>query len=494
MLRKALAVRRLVRLLVQLSLASFLSTALFTPAFAASADLHDVDRIQFLLTPSIPDAWIGGTGNWSNGADWTTGVPGATSDAIIYSGGNDLVTLNVGSTTINSLTLGGPANTFTSTLTDGGVAQTLTISNALNIGQNGSLSFSGGSTITAGASSSNAGSMALIAGSKFSVTGLYTNSGMTDLEGASTLQVNGNAGNSGSIFGDINGMGGANILNITGTLTNAPNTSVLVLFGGDTATLGGLTNQANALTEMLNGSVLQVNGNATNSGTLETIASSKNTLNITGTLTNQFNSALFMVSGAGNLATLGGLNNSAGGVVDVEGQAILQVTGNVQNSGFLYTGHEGSSGNTLDISSALTNDLQLQLLGNGDVVDVGTLTNNGLVHIGTGATLNVENQPGGISVIGAGTEIDVLGQFNNVAGGGSVLSHLTTLDGTLELGNGKNTILTPAGLSITHKSDWAMCAAPVCEVGSASGCALMVEGCGMLNCRYEQTAGAVTMH
>ena len=34
---------------------------------------------------------------------------------------------------------------------------------------------------------------------------------------------------------------------------------------------------------------------------------------------------------------------------------------------------------------------------------------------------------------------------------------------------------------------------PVSEVGSASGCALMVESCGMLNCRHEQTAGATTM-
>ena len=27
-------------------------------------------------TPSSPDNWLGGTGNWSNGADWSAGLPG----------------------------------------------------------------------------------------------------------------------------------------------------------------------------------------------------------------------------------------------------------------------------------------------------------------------------------------------------------------------------------------------------------------------------------
>ena len=55
-----------------------------------------------------------------------------------------------GSNNINSLTVGGPTNTFTSELTDGGVARTLTIANALTVGQQGILDFTGnGSSITA---------------------------------------------------------------------------------------------------------------------------------------------------------------------------------------------------------------------------------------------------------------------------------------------------------------------------------------------------------
>lgn len=48
--------------------------------------------------------------NWSNGTFWSTGSsPSPANDVTIYSDGNDLVTLDVGSTNINSLVLGGAA-------------------------------------------------------------------------------------------------------------------------------------------------------------------------------------------------------------------------------------------------------------------------------------------------------------------------------------------------------------------------------------------------
>ena len=51
------------------------------------------------------DSWNGGTGNWSNPANWSAGLPGSASDVAIHSGGNDLVYLDM-SPNINSLTLG----------------------------------------------------------------------------------------------------------------------------------------------------------------------------------------------------------------------------------------------------------------------------------------------------------------------------------------------------------------------------------------------------
>ena len=72
--------------------------------------------ISPLITP--PDNWNGGTGNWSNSGNWSNGEPGAGSDVTIYSGGTDQVTLDTGSTTINSLQLGGAYNGYSSELTD----------------------------------------------------------------------------------------------------------------------------------------------------------------------------------------------------------------------------------------------------------------------------------------------------------------------------------------------------------------------------------------
>ncbi len=108
---------------------------------------------------STTDLWNGGTGVWSNGSQWSIGVPQPAFDTIIYSGGNDLVTLDVGSSTVNPLTVGGPSNGFTSELTDGSTAQNLTIINGLSVGQQGILYLTGAAARSPRPRSSNNGSV-----------------------------------------------------------------------------------------------------------------------------------------------------------------------------------------------------------------------------------------------------------------------------------------------------------------------------------------------
>ena len=139
---------------------------------------------------STTDLWNGGTGVWSTGSQWSIGVPQPAFDTIIYSGGNDLVTMDVGSSTVNSLTVGGPTNGFTSTLTDGGTAQTLTITNGLSVGQQGVLSFTGnGSSITA-ATVSNNGSVTIGPGATLNLTGQPL--GVTNVIAGSSWTIGGN--------------------------------------------------------------------------------------------------------------------------------------------------------------------------------------------------------------------------------------------------------------------------------------------------------------
>ena len=171
-------------------------------------------EISTILAPPTNDYWNGGTGNWSNGAQWSLGTsPGSNNDAFIYSGGNDLVTLNVGSTTVDALTVGGAANGFTSQLTDGGTAQNLNILKGLTVGQNGVFSLTGGSTVTAGATSFNAGAVSIGTPSSFSTTGGYFQSG-------GSTKVDGSLSAGGNVFingGTLLGNGGK----ITGNVTNA---------------------------------------------------------------------------------------------------------------------------------------------------------------------------------------------------------------------------------------------------------------------------------
>lgn len=172
------------------------------------------------------DNWLGGTGNWSNGGFWSAGEPNAGSDVVIYSGGNDHVTLDVGATTINSLTLGGASNGYTSELTDGGIAQTLSITNSLTVGQNGELILSGRSNLGAG-------------------TLTVASGGYFNAQNGSTVTINGAVNNAGNLYtGYLSG--GGNTLSITGTLTNQGGGQFLLgAFGSgpsDMATLGGLAN------------------------------------------------------------------------------------------------------------------------------------------------------------------------------------------------------------------------------------------------------------
>src|ERR1035437_3438918 len=122
--------------------------------------------IAGVLLPSSPDGWLGGVGNWSNGADWSAGLPGGNSDVLINTA-NDTVTLDT-SASINSLTLGG--TTGSSRLTGDGNAHTLTIAGALTVNQSGNLYLSA-NTVTAGANSTNAGTIDLEYGSALQVHG-----------------------------------------------------------------------------------------------------------------------------------------------------------------------------------------------------------------------------------------------------------------------------------------------------------------------------------
>jgi hypothetical protein len=104
---------------------------------SAGRKLHNQQPGKHTHNPQDQDNWLGGTGNWSNGSDWSLNAPPGSGDDATIGGVNDFVSFDVGTTTINSLTLSG-------TLTDNGLASQLTAS-FLNVASTGVLDFSASS-------------------------------------------------------------------------------------------------------------------------------------------------------------------------------------------------------------------------------------------------------------------------------------------------------------------------------------------------------------
>jgi hypothetical protein len=358
------------------------------------------------------DLWNGGTGFWSNGTQWSIGVPQPAFDTIIYSGGTDLVTMDVGSSTVNSLAVGGASNGHTSELTDGGVAQTLSITNSLSVGQQGILDFTGiGSSITA-ATVSNNGSVTIGHGATLNLTGQPL--GVTNVLAGSSWTIGGNFE-----VGGVANTGFANLSSVSGSVTFAN--------GANQNINNSLTNNAGGFVDVENGSTLTVNGNVANAGQIYTSFSGSggnNTFNVTGTLNNTnfigmenadhatiggavTNSGSFQITGGAAATFTSTLMNT--GTVDLENASKLTISGTADNFGTLSTSaNGGTGGNTVTVSGLLTNEATGQLSVNGptDVLTASAgLVNKGLVTVKNGSTIDPPfvNNLGTINIDGTST-------------------------------------------------------------------------------------------
>jgi hypothetical protein len=106
----------------------------------------------------------------------------------------------------------------------------------------------------------------------------------------------------------------------------------------------------------------------------------------------------------------------------------------------------GGFGDTLNVTGALTNSAGATLTlpdNSSDVANVGTLTNLGSLYVGIGTTLNLTNQSGGITDVPMGSSLTVNGTV--MAGSANALAGLTTVEGSLSLGNGQMLSVTPVG-------------------------------------------------
>jgi autotransporter family porin len=271
------------------------------------------------------DNWLGGTGNWSDSGGWDSGLPSAGSDVVIYSGGDDLVYLDMNAS-IASLTLGG-ADGGSAWLSDNGTAQTLTIAGALTIGRTGVLALGTGSTVTVGGAMNNSGGLML--GGSQAQFGTLVNTGSINITDG-TLTVNGDLQSAG-LEGLIE-MDGNSKLVIGGSFTNS---AMFMMTSGTFLINGDLTNTSIGVMN-LQGQVA-VGGTVTNSGWFDIWDSSSGH----PVFASLVNSGSIYTHEPGVFSVVGDVTNSGliSDTVEYAGRS-FSVGGNLNNSGEIYTGFD----------------------------------------------------------------------------------------------------------------------------------------------------------
>ena len=325
-------------------------------------------------------------------------------------------------------------------LTDAsGSPETLTITGALTINATGDLDLENGSTVSAASA---------------------TNTGILRLQGGSSLSVSGNLTNSNFLGTDYYCCSTGSSLTVTGTLTN--NTSANFYVGtnnvpaNDTDSVGTLvnngmvyvgtgstlklTNQANGITDIAAGSLIS------NSGTIS--AGANNGFYKLASIEGE----LQLENGKSTADTATTLTIASGGTLDLQNGSSFSVA-NITNSGTVDTDYFCcGTGSSLTVSGTFTNNsgatfnVGTNNVPANDTDSVGILVNNGNVYVGNGSTLNLTSQSNGITDIAAGSVISVSGAIN--AGANNGFYKLASIEGELQLENGKSTADTAATLMI----------------------------------------------
>lgn len=336
----------------------------------------------------------------------------------------------------------------------------------------------GRSTVTIGGTLTNIGSF-LLYGSfpqgDNATIGSIVNRGGIDLEHRSTLTVNGDVDNYGSMSTSSNPTffsPGENLITIVGTLNN---TGSFLLNGGtdvpsqgDSATLGSLINSGTI--DLLNTSTLHVNGDVHNTGTISNYAEGSGNggdISILGALNNTGSLLLSSdglnvggrITNSGNIEMEGAI--TAGSIVNSGAMEVdlghLVVNGDVDNSGGI-----GLTINSTTIDGTLRNVGGFSL-SDGGAANIGAIVNSGQLHLQNGPSIVTGSlvNSGTVSMTGGSTSFEDLGDASNsgqfllqltpMGGGGQLTIHGTLTNdpgGVLSLGYGSANI----GSIINHGS------------------------------------------
>ena len=214
------------------------------------------------------------------------------------------------------------------------------------------------------------------------------NDGSMYLTGGGSLEVLGNASNSGTLSLGTSGFGGNGKAYIHGDLNNQYDGLVHLDSGSQLEVNGTLNNYGSV--ELDRSSLIA--GDISNFGTIQALASELggSSLTITGGLFNG-GSGSFLLNGGHDTVTIGsgGIYNS--GMIDLENASTLTVNRDVYSENLFFTGFKGQGGNVLNITGTLNNDMggNLFLQGPSHNATIGSIQNQGIIDLENGSTLRV---------------------------------------------------------------------------------------------------------
>ncbi|MHB1766660.1 MAG: beta strand repeat-containing protein, partial [Phycisphaerae bacterium] len=419
--------------------------------------------------------WTGGTGDWSNSANWLYS-PAAPSPATFPDDGNDgldyAVQINAAGPTILDVS----ASVF-----------------ALRIGTNGTLTTaSGGSPVlNVGPDSfENYGKIDIVDNSSLTTGGTINNNGVIDIGsggtgGASTLMANGNttlsgngsvilSGGDSSIDGNGYALTVANTISGTGTLkgfsTLTNNGTIDANVAGGQLTISGGAVANNQLLEASNGGTLALTNTTVSgtgpvalNGTGDKLILSGTTLDNVHLYTNS-GSVITVAAGAASLINdAGGGNIDLNGTLNIADAATLNVEGYMGGGGGSGVINVGDGNSPATLALVGTTNLGVNTLlngqsviqGNGNALTVGstisgTGTLTGFSTLTNNLTINADVTGGQLTISGGAVANNQLLEASN---GGTLALTNTTVSGTGPValnGTGDKLILSGTTLDNVH--------------------------------------------
>ena len=427
--------------------------------------------LDIITPPPTAVGWQGGSGNWSDTADWSNSGNGGFTpmnyqDVTLGSGAGGTVTYDETNASINSLTVGtGTSSGYTLSLNP---STTLNVATTVAINSGGEIDVAAsGAALAANGNLTNSGTLNVANGGSLTVGSLTTQPNFTNSP-SGTLNVDAKNSSGGSgvvIFGTLANGGALNIGNgnlttpttvNVGTLQNAGLLNMSGASTTNTATVNVVGNAANILTVNVGTfTSLTVTG-STNSYTQScpgSLCLASTTVN--GSLTAPaVNNDGGVIQGTGaingavtNSAIVAGgayLGSPAPGTLTINGSYTQTSAGTLQED-IAPAGTSGTNVSALNVIGSVSLDGSLQIdtlsgftLAAGQTFDIMNFTPSELA--GEFATIQYDSFSGsGNGVVGIGGNLDVSLNYDN-AGGDLVLQvgALDTWNGTTDVWTGAN--------------------------------------------------------